>query len=103
MGHTDLNAEEFGNAYKNSPGAILLDVRRPDEFEAGHLPGALNINIQGHEFHEQIEELDRDKDYFVYCHAGGRSAAACNFMQSLGFTKVHNMLGGITAWNGEVE
>ena len=103
MENIDLNAEQFGETFKNTPGAILLDVRTPEEFESGHLPGALNINIMGHEFHEQIEDLDREREYFVYCKAGGRSSNACRYMETQGFSKLHNLVGGITAWNGDVE
>ena len=103
MENVDLTAAEFGETYKNTPGAILLDVRTEEEFEGGHLPGALNINIMGHEFHEQIEELDRETEYFIYCRSGARSSNACKYMKTQGFEKVHNMLGGILAWQGEVE
>jgi len=99
----DLNAAEFGKALRANHDAILLDVRTPEEFEQGHLPGALNIDIRGNDFHEQIEDLDHSKAYFVYCRSGARSAAACSFMISKGFPEVHNLLGGIMAWDGEVE
>ncbi|MCX6352539.1 MAG: rhodanese-like domain-containing protein [Bacteroidetes bacterium] len=99
----DLTPQEFAEGFKNSSNAILLDVRTPEEYAGGHLPGAINIDIRGYEFHEKIEELDPSNTYFVYCHAGGRSNAACEFMRSKHFSKVHNMLGGILAWDGETE
>jgi phage shock protein E len=103
MEKRDLTAEEFAETFKNTPGAILLDVRRPDEFDSGHLPGALNINISAYDFHEQVEDLSPDKEYFVYCAAGARSATACSYMATKGFTKLHNLIGGIRAWQGEIE
>lgn len=99
----DLTPDEFATSFKNSTDGVLLDVRTPDEFNEGHLPGALNIDIRGYEFHELVKELDTDKTYFVYCKSGGRSSAAIQFMQSIGFTKTHNLVGGITAWRGEIE
>jgi rhodanese-related sulfurtransferase len=99
----DLNPAEFGKALRANHDAVLLDVRTPEEFEEGHLPGALNIDIRGYDFHEQIETLDPTKAYFVYCRSGGRSSAACKFMNSKGFQEVHNLAGGILAWDGEVE
>jgi rhodanese-related sulfurtransferase len=50
-----------------------------------------------------LEELDKDKTYFVYCLAGGRSAQACGIMKQLGFEKVYNLVGGISQWEGPVE
>jgi len=101
--HKDLNPEEFGKSMRAHPNAVLLDVRTPEEFESGHLPGALNIDIRGYDFHEQIENLDPAKAYFVYCRSGGRSSAACRFMTSKGFQECYNLEGGILAWEGEVE
>ena len=99
----DLSPNEFASAMKAHPKAILLDVRTPEEFESGHLPGALNIDIRGYDFHEQIETLDPNTSYFVYCRSGARSTSACKFMESKGFEEVINLQGGILAWEGAVE
>jgi rhodanese-related sulfurtransferase len=98
----NLNPEEFAEGVKTHNDAIILDVRTPEEFGSGHLPGAVNINIQGEDFHEQVENLDPEKPYYVYCRSGARSSAACRFMQSKGFNEVYNLLGGILAWEGEL-
>ena len=55
----DLSPAEFGKSMRAHPQAVLLDVRTPEEFEEGHLPGALNIDIRGYDFHEQVEILDQ--------------------------------------------
>jgi rhodanese-related sulfurtransferase len=99
----NLTPQEFAENFKNIPEAIILDVRTPEEFESGHLPGALNINIMGHEFHEMIDELDKNRTYFVYCKAGGRSSNACQYMHMQGFQNLNNMVGGILAWEGSIE
>jgi rhodanese-related sulfurtransferase len=99
----DLNPDDFASTLKVHPNAILLDVRTPGEFDSGHLPGALNIDIRGYDFNEQVENLDPQKAYFIYCHAGGRSVTACRYMESKGFEEVYNLQGGILAWEGEVE
>jgi rhodanese-related sulfurtransferase len=99
----DLNPHDFAENMKAHPNAILLDVRTPEEFESGHLPGAVNIDFRGYDFQEQVEQLDPAKAYFIYCHSGGRSAAACRLMESKGFGDVNNLRGGILAWEGEVE
>lgn len=99
----DLNPKEFAASFEAHPNAILLDVRTPEEFESGHLPGALNIDIRAYDFHEQIEDLDHNRAYFIYCRSGARSATAAKYMESKGFTEVANLLGGILAWEGIVE
>ncbi|MEM6708487.1 MAG: DUF4920 domain-containing protein [Pseudomonadota bacterium] len=80
---------------------VVLDVRSPDEFEAGHVPGAVNINIDSEDFGAQVAELDRDATYVVHCSKNvvdGRSARAMSTMQSLGFERLENLEGGIVAW-----
>src|SRR5687768_4710712 len=99
MENINLSPSEFADGVKNNSDAILLDVRRPDEYDSGHLPGAININIQGPEFHEQIENLDPSKTYYVYCRSGARSATACTYLKRQGFHDVYNLEGGILAWH----
>ena len=100
-GHKDVNPHDFAEGFKNAIDGVILDVRTPAEFGSGHLPGALNMDFNAWDFREQLETLDVNREYFVYCHAGGRSAMACKVMQTMGFTHTVNMLGGITAWNGD--
>ena len=50
----------------------------------------------------KLNELDKDKHYYVYCKSGGRSAQACAIMKQLGFKRTYNLLGGITSWRGEI-
>ncbi len=78
-------------------GAVLLDVRTPEEFRGGHLDGALNIPVQ--ELDKRLGELAgrKDTDVVVYCRSGRRSADAKRLMEAQGFKKVHD-LGPMTAW-----
>lgn len=81
---------------------VVLDVRTPEEFNAGHIPGAVNINIDGADFAGAVGALDRDTTYVVHCAANvpqGRSERAMSVMQELGFARLKNMVGGIGAWN----
>ena len=83
---------------------VILDVRTPQEHEQEVIPNSVLLNIQESEsFIEEVQKLDRDKKYMVYCHAGGRSAVACKLMQQFGFTDVHNLDGGITEWKDHYE
>jgi len=77
-------------------GARLLDVRSPEEYAGGHLPGAVNIPVQ--ELDRRLAEAGpRDGALIVYCRSGHRSARASELLRRHGFTKVHN-LGPMTAW-----
>lgn len=93
-----LNAEAFNISFKNSTNAQMLDVRTPDEFGKGHIEGADNINWNDKSFAEKVAKLDKDKPLFVYCLAGGRSAAAVKKLNELGFKEIFDLEGGILSW-----
>jgi phage shock protein E len=77
-------------------GARLLDVRSPEEYARGHLPGALNVPVQ--ELDRRLAEVGpADRDLVVYCRSGHRSTRATEILRQHGFSKVHN-LGPMTAW-----
>ncbi len=85
---------------------VLLDVRTDDEYHSAHLPGARQLNFNSPDFENQLEELPKEQTYMVYCHSGNRSRKAMNKMKEMGFEKVYNMDGGISAWQdagGEIE
>ena len=88
---------------KNSGDAnfVLLDVRTADEFNSGHIAGAINIDYYAADFKANIAKLDKNKQYLVYCRTGIRGAASVQIMLNLGFTKTQNMAGGITEWTQE--
>jgi len=77
---------------------IILDVRTPEEFAAGHLENAVNVNYYGKDFTQRISALNKEKKVIVYCAVGGRSGQALTQMDALGFTYVLNMKGGYNAW-----
>ncbi|MEE9434777.1 MAG: rhodanese-like domain-containing protein [Sphingorhabdus sp.] len=79
--------------------AILIDVRTPEEFGSGHLAGADNVDFKAADFIEKISQLDKSKHYVVYCGSGKRSGKATAKMEELGFAKITDVDGGITAWN----
>lgn len=77
-------------------GARLLDVRSPEEYAGGHLPGAVNLPVQ--ELDRRMAEVGpRDGEVVLYCRSGTRSARATELLRRHGFSKVHN-LGPMTAW-----
>lgn len=79
-------------------GATLIDVRRPYEFEAGHLAGARNIEMN--ELTAHAEEIPRDRAVLFYCRTGNRSSMAVEAFREAGY-EAHNLAGGIEAWNAD--
>lgn len=76
----------------------LIDVRTPEEYSAGHLYKAQNIDFKAPDFQEQISKLDKNKPVLIYCAAGGRSARASVVFETLGFKKIFDLNGGYMAW-----
>ena len=100
----NLTQEQWWSQLQEDKNAVIVDVRTEDEFNRGFIPGAKNIDIyKGQGFIYEVEELDKNKNYYVYCQAGMRSAKACSVMNELGFATTHNLLGGMSEWNGPVE
>jgi rhodanese-related sulfurtransferase len=93
----DLNPVEFQTKAQEA-GVILLDVRTAGEFAAGHLEGAINIDVEGMNFEGEIASLDNSKTYAVYCQSGRRSRIAIDTMNKAGFTKLFNLDQGIGSW-----
>jgi rhodanese-related sulfurtransferase len=74
-----------------SSATAIIDVRTAEEFQAGHLDGAININVEGPNFDQEISALDKAGEYFVYCRSGRRSAIAVTRMSELGFSKLTDL------------
>lgn len=80
----------------------LLDVRTPDEYNAGHIQNAMLANwMNKQEFTERVKYLDKDKPVLVYCASGGRSGQAAKWLAENGFSHVENLKGGFTEWKLE--
>jgi len=80
------------------PGVIILDVRTPEEFNAGHVANAININMADSNFSSEVSKLDKNATVAVYCRSANRSAVATKEMAELGFTDMYDMQGGIIDW-----
>ena len=76
-------------------GVVVVDVRTPSEYAAGHVDGAINVDVEGAAFDSEIAKLDKNATYAVYCHSGRRSGLATDAMAKAGFTHVYNLQGGI--------
>lgn len=86
--------------YHAIQGAVLLDVRTPEEYRQGHIPGSKNIPLYVINKAEKVISLDTP--LFVYCHSGARSREAVSMLERMGYTRAKN-IGGITAYKGDVE
>lgn len=91
----NIKAEEVEEITAN--GATILDVRTEGEFSEGHIPGAINMEI-GEMSEEEIEKLDKEKSYLLYCRSGGRSSRAAQILDFLDFKNVYNLEGGYMEW-----
>jgi len=93
-----VSAQAFQDSIKLDTAPVVLDVRTEQEFQGGHLKGAININYYGDNFLALCKQYDTSKPVYVYCHSGGRSAGAANKLQKAGFVNIIELKGGITSW-----
>lgn|SRR5690606_5615121 len=96
----EISAFELKNMMDAGRAPDILDVREPDEYAAGHIPGALNIPLGL--LPVMTDEVDKGKTWHVICHSGARSAVAVQYLAGLGWNAV-NVAGGMCFWTGAVE
>lgn len=95
-GHQLVQPAEYKARYMDDAMPhTLVDVRTPEEFSGGYIPGAININLQ--ELQQKLSRIPTDKPVIVYCRSGNRSAFAANILKQAGYTEVYD-LGGIIDW-----
>ena len=99
----DLSQDDWAAKLSEDDNAFILDVRTEEELEEGYIPNAKHIDIYlGQGFIDELEKLDKTKNYYVYCRSGNRSGQACAIMNSIGFNHAYNLAGGFMNWEGEV-
>lgn len=96
----EIAAKEVQQALANGQMLKIIDVREVDEVQAGHIPGVMNMPLGLLEF--RMHELNKNEPYIIVCRSGARSGRATQFLESQGFD-VANMIGGMLAWEGEVQ
>ncbi len=77
---------------------VILDIRPYEEFVVDHIAGSMNLDYNGHEFQKKVEQLDKNKDYVIYCRSGVRGGYFLEKMRDSGFKKAYNILGGYQGW-----
>lgn len=94
----NITVDEAAKMLKTDTNVMVLDVRTPKEFEAGHIKGATNINFNDKDFAKRVDALDKSRTYIVHCAAGGRSARACEKINKMDFKSMLHMNQGFNEW-----
>lgn len=92
---TPQNAFEL---IKNHKELTLIDIRTPEEFSRGHVDGAENLDYYSEDFEKQLEKIDKEKKYMIYCGSGVRSTKTSRLMEDMGFVDLYTILGGFAGW-----
>jgi len=96
----DMTVEELKQRLDRGDDLFVLDVREPHEYQICNIGGHL---IPLNDLPKRVSELDASREIVVHCKLGGRSAKAVDFLRQSGFSRVHNLAGGITAWSERVD
>ncbi len=97
-GYYDVESPQAASILKRFPKLIILDIRTPREYAAGHLKGAKNIDFFEDNFAAEIGKLDPKKGYLVHCASGGRSGKSMKTFKEKGFTTVYHIADGYKGW-----
>ena len=92
-----VDVEEYDKLRANKTN-VILDVRTPEEFKTGHIPGAINLSLNSPGFDEKVAALDKSKTYLVNCAVGMRSARACKKMEAAGLPNLYDLAPGFDGW-----
>jgi len=100
----DIGVQEAYELIQHNQGNqdfVIIDIRTPEEFNEGHIENAVNIDFYSETFKKDLDKLDKNKTYFIYCRSGNRSGRAMPIMKELGFKEVYNLSAGIKEWIAE--
>ena len=86
---------------RNNPDFVIIDIRTPEEFTEGYIEGAINIDYYSATFEDELDSIDKNKMYLIYCQWGNRSGATLATMEGLKFMEVYDIKSGIEAWLAE--
>ncbi len=99
---TPILADILIQINENNPDFVIIDVRTAAEYSSGHIEGAINLDFRGGQtFRDDLDALDKNKTYLIYCRSGNRSGQTLPIMEDLGFMKVYNLSGGINRWTSD--
>ena len=95
---TAQEASELIDEKRGNPNFIIIDVRTPAEYSDGHVANAININFSSDSFEKEMNKLDKDKTYLIYCRSGNRSRGALDIMVKMDFKEIYHLSAGIIGW-----
>ncbi len=95
-----ITAEKLAEKLQRNENIHIIDVREDFEVAEGKIPGSINIPLG--ELPERLDQLDKNKHYYLVCRSGGRSARGCSYLAQRGYN-VTNVEGGMLAWTGDIE
>ncbi|WP_027138557.1 rhodanese-like domain-containing protein [Gaetbulibacter saemankumensis] len=96
--YVNVSPEKMQKLLLKTDKAQIIDVRTPEEYQAGHLMHAINIDFYSKSFSEDIKKLDVEKPVFIYCKSGRRSRSSTEQFKAAGFDKIYNLEGGYLGW-----
>lgn len=96
----EVNSKQANVLLQKDKKIIVLDVRTPDEFNQGHIKGALNIDVYQSDAISKIDKLNKNAKYLVYCRTRNRSGFVVEHMMKNGFKNVYQMVDGFPGWEG---
>ena len=103
MAWLDISPRDVKALLDSSKTLRLIDCREPDEFAIGHIEGAELLPLSNFPAETAAKLAQKEQAILIYCHHGGRSARAAEYLVSLGFKDVRNLTGGIDAWSVEID
>lgn len=95
-----LKEADFRSKLETAPEAMLIDVREPNEFKSGAIPGALNIPLS--QLGQRIDEIPKERELLLYCRSGMRSKTAARMLGRGGYSHISHLRGGISVWSGRI-
>lgn len=102
QGNKILNQQAFEKKMQQD-NVVLLDVRTPEEYQAGHIKNAVLLDYNGGVFDSAFQNLNKEKIYLIYCRSGKRSDGAASKMKTAGFKKIYQLKNGFIGWKGDIE
>lgn len=93
-----FRADKATSGPNKRPPIVVLDVRTAEEFAAGHVPGAVNLDVTAPDFAEKAALLEKDRRYLVHCASGGRSRRAVPILQEQGISRIFHLTDGFAGW-----
>ncbi len=94
----DVTAEEAEALLSIDNAPQVIDLRTPEEFATGHIPGAVMIDFKSPDFKTELAKLDASQEYLFHCKSGGRSTQSLDAWKELGFGKLYHLNKGILSW-----